>query len=89
MNKFRKKPVVVEAMQFDGSPTRSRAILEWMVGGDWHRMSLESMRVEPGDWVIKGIKGEFYPCKPDISLPLTSQLLKTTATRCRWIPARS
>lgn len=66
MNKFRKKPVVVEAMQFDGSPTQARAILEWMVGEDWHMMSLESMRVEPGDWVIKGIKGEFYPCKPDI-----------------------
>lgn len=24
------------------------------------------MRAEPGDWIIKGIKGEFYPCKPDI-----------------------
>lgn len=70
MPKFRKKPVVLEAQQWSGHPTS--------VSPDWAEMieygpqgyaipTLEGrMLVSPGDWIIKGIKGEFYPCKPDI-----------------------
>ena len=72
--KYRKKPVVIEAMQL----TQSNAIevSEWS-GGEAKFMSpampsvfirtLEgSMRADVGDFVIRGVQGEFYPCKPDI-----------------------
>lgn len=61
--KFRKKPVVIEAAQ-------------WFKDGDHPAvvnmgvpliMTLEGpLYVTPGDWIIKGVKGEFYPVKPDI-----------------------
>ena len=38
-----------------------------LLGGALIITTLEGeMRADPGDWIIKGIKGEFYPCKPDI-----------------------
>ena len=50
--KFRKKPVVVDAYQTD------------------REMNIETlegvMHTEPGDWIITGVNGERYPCKPDI-----------------------
>jgi hypothetical protein len=74
MAKYRKKPVVIEAMQFTGSNQVEAAA--WMGCSFPERTSeyavleintLEgTMRVSPGDWIIKGVKGEFYPCKPDI-----------------------
>ncbi len=79
--KFRKKPVTIEARQFGGRYTGDgRDILDWMgASGDWdagdteggngtlHIRTLEgTMTAKPGDWIIKGVKGEFYPCKPDI-----------------------
>ena len=74
MARYRKKPVVVEAMQFTGSNQVDAAA--WMGCAFPERTSeyavleintLEgTMRVSPGDWIIKGVKGEFYPCKPDI-----------------------
>lgn len=69
--KFRKKPVVIEAVRFiivgQDWPT------EWPYE-KWHYSgnqlvipTLEgSMCADVGDWIIRGIKGEFYPCKPDI-----------------------
>ena len=70
MPKFRKKPVVIEAIQFRGNFDE----LEQFVGGDAEFRggklviaTLEgAMTADPDDWIIKGIKGEFYPCKPDI-----------------------
>ena len=74
MPKFRKKPVVIEAIRF----TESNQVeaVAWMGCAFPERTSeyvvleintLEgTMRVSPGDWIIKGIQGEFYPCKPDI-----------------------
>ncbi len=69
MGKFRKKPVVIEAVQ-------------WFKHGDHPKVSRKpgdasdlwgyiatlegEMRVVPGDWIITGVKGEVYPCKPDI-----------------------
>jgi hypothetical protein len=82
MAKFRKKPVVIEAEHFStnneiGSPTMDR-IVNWVNQGhvppiashngtDIYIQTLEGlMTATCGDWIIKGVKGEFYPCKPDI-----------------------
>ena len=78
---FRKKPVVVEAYQWDGTfngsveigikfPTMQTASITQIPdkdGWDWRIKTLEGEHiVSPGDWVLRGVKGEFYPCKPDI-----------------------
>lgn len=77
MKKYRKKPVIIEAYQFNGSfGELNKAIPESM---DWYGYldedggwafdipTLEGrMKASEGDWIIKGIAGEFYPCKPDI-----------------------
>ena len=79
MSEYRKKPVVIEAVQYTGQgshhefpPGLCRNL--WSSCGfdcpdDWkpHIHTLEGrMTVKNGDWIIKGVKGEFYPCKPDI-----------------------
>lgn len=76
--KFKKKPVAIEAMQYTGTRENVDAIFAWSGPGlIWNKCSdpaaglcihtLEgTMTALPGDWIIKGIKGEFYPCKPDI-----------------------
>jgi len=75
MPKFRKKPVVIEAVHLtcdltpadlhgflgtfaDVEVVDQRALVIHTLEGD--------MRADDGDWIIKGVKGEFYPCKPDI-----------------------
>ena len=75
---YRKKPVVIEAMRFDPAPLGNGIdVARWCKGtfvfprGDIAEAvfieTLEGeMRADPGDWIIKGIKGEFYPCKPDV-----------------------
>lgn len=69
---YRKKPVVIEAK---GPLTHDNAagIAHWCGGGVARALdavaieTLEgTMRADLGDYVIKGVKGEFYPCKPDI-----------------------
>ena len=83
MAKYRKKPVVIEARQFDGTEQSANQLCRWANGNraePWidyvtrdgrvedllvHTMEGE-MTVSVGDWVIRGVKGEFYPCKPDI-----------------------
>jgi hypothetical protein len=86
--RFRKKPVVIEAWQFDLDASRQadtlansvgRTALEAWCGGSilgitipaeqrvMHIQTLEGeMEAHVGDWIIRGVKGEFYPCKPDI-----------------------
>lgn len=73
MPMFRKKPVVIEAWQFDGSWASATAIVAQSKAISFSSFSglqiktLEgTMLADPGDWIIKGVKGEFYPCKPDI-----------------------
>lgn len=71
MSKYRKKPVVIEAMQWHG-PADNDALREF--AGHWVSIgpkviitTLEGhMQVSPGDYVIRGVKNEFYSCKPDI-----------------------
>lgn len=75
---FRKRPVVVEAMQYDGTTASAQAIREWS-GADertmyWSsassyifiRTSEGTMAASPQDWIIRGVEGELYACKPSI-----------------------
>lgn len=85
--RFRKKPVVIEAVQFNGS---NHDEVTAFIGCDGHFKDVAGMaacpynhrrsgpravfidtlegthRADPGDWIIRGVQGEFYPCKPDI-----------------------
>jgi hypothetical protein len=75
---FRKKPVVVEARQLIDDLRNHTEIATWITvnGGDVDVPFAESclyiktlegrMKAEIGDWIIKGVANEFYPCKPDI-----------------------
>ncbi len=78
MKKYRKKPIVIEAVQWDGSYDSGAKILEDMNTscslhpcrcGNYEMTinTLEgNMFASKGDYIIRGIKGEIYPCKPDI-----------------------
>lgn len=75
MNKYRKKPIVIEAIHYDGSAASEDLIKDFSRGRVIRRAgtrileipTLEGvMEAMPNDWIIKGIKGELYPCKPDI-----------------------
>lgn len=75
MAQYRKKPVVIEAIQMGPTP-----VPEWFVAARRSGIirivepgvlltirTLEGvMTAEPGDWIIQGVNGEIYPCKPDI-----------------------
>jgi len=75
MAKYRKKPVVIEAIQFFDNTDCLCELAEFMgsVKASYENKpqvlieTLEgTMAVNEGDYIIKGINGEFYPCKPDI-----------------------
>lgn len=78
MPKYRKKPVVIDALQYafdtpEGALVAQDAVADFMeanvsvVGDQIEIGTLEgTMYASNGDWIIKGVKGEFYPCKPDI-----------------------
>lgn len=101
MKNYRKKPVVIEAAQWDGTAEGAGPIIDWILTGDDRASYVEDdvphylrtndewvegtdvvkpgspgfivintlegpMRLNPQDWAIKGVKGEFYPVKPDI-----------------------
>ena len=91
---YRKKPVTIEARQFDGTTATATGLIEWMRGtGTPARFFKEDAEIRvhggelaqvaapaririytlegdmfatPGDYIIRGVQGEFYPCKPDI-----------------------
>jgi hypothetical protein len=80
--KYRKKPVVIDAIQYLGD--NKKEVFEFtkldndiikdvtMAWSNTNELSLTiftlegKMRADIGDWIIKGVIGEFYPCKPDI-----------------------
>ena len=77
--KYRKKPVVIDAIQFYDQPEELINIQEFMgdidltinyKDPDDPKLKIDTlegvMDASLGDYIIKGIKGEFYPCKPDI-----------------------
>lgn len=72
---YRKKPVTIEALLFTGD--NANEVDEWINGDEadggwghcdyWEIETLEgTMTARLGDYIIRGVKGEFYPCKPDI-----------------------
>lgn len=83
MPKFRKKPVVIDAIKWEGGDFDC---LTDFLGHNWGRADAKDMptfekvenvviyntaerqwlNVPVGHWIIRGIEGEFYPCKPDI-----------------------
>ena len=95
-NKYRKKPVVIEARQFDGDVATLHGIYLWVEEntlGSFEPLGViegrkpwpaSGVTIDPrdgrmviatpegghwvsiGDWIIRGVQGEFYPCKPDI-----------------------
>ena len=75
--RYRKKPVVIEALRYDGKNLEEIGFFVGyecrLLDGELIIRTLEdglsghaSHVADPGDWIIKGVKGEFYPCKPDI-----------------------
>ena len=70
--RFRKKPIVIEAVQYTGSvPAELDELLSdasfHLAEGSLFIRTLEGqMEARNGDWIIRGVKGECYPCKPDI-----------------------
>ena len=89
MPTYRKKPVVIEARQWDGSQTSATKLIQWMGGAgkyipsetinsqrfspELHITTLEDgangeakHAASPNDFIIQGVRGEFYPCKPDV-----------------------
>lgn len=79
MPMFRKKPVIIEARLFDQVTIYDQEHLaDWCKGklcgiklpADERVIKINTLEGEIeasyGDWIIKGVKGEFYPCKPDI-----------------------
>lgn len=72
---YQKKPVVIEARQIDSLNYDGMCSLVAWCGGDAvdhdnHVIAIHTLEgvmfADPGDWIIKGVMGEFYPCKPDI-----------------------
>ncbi len=78
MGKYRKKPVVIEATLWDGTrETLDHLLAMGMVTSLYSSVSgkIQELRIKTlegsieateGDWIIRGVQGEFYPYKPDI-----------------------
>ena len=85
--RFTKRPVTIEAIQWDGTKESASHILDWMFswaidrGASANYMDSQRTGGEPliaietlegtmlassGDWIIRGVQGEFYPCRDDI-----------------------
>lgn len=77
----RKLPVTIEAWQWDGTAEAASPIIAWICanGGKvpvsgyavkGYVLKIGTLEgdhdVTPGDWIIRGVAGEFYPCKPEI-----------------------
>lgn len=79
MAKYRKRPVVIEAYRFDpakygpdlpdgikGIPSPGADSWDYEGSRFWVHTLEGDMIVNPGDWIIEGVEGEIYPCKPSI-----------------------
>lgn len=105
-NRYRKKPVVIEATQWDGTAEDAASVIDWILShgetARYHEARSESlspyrpgdlnvvhipacividtleghMTCSAGDFVIKGVADEFYPCKPEIFAATYESLLK-------------
>jgi hypothetical protein len=87
MAKFRKKPVIIDAINFRGTNIDGEKKEIQLFFGlhnfiwDTHNNNLiiptleGEMIASPGDWIIKGVNGEYYPCKPNIFVKTYDQVL--------------
>lgn len=75
MAQYRKKPVVIDATQFSAGNTATHEHVNYgspdpaeqhLAGKYWISTLEGPLFVSEGDWIITGVKGEHYPCKPDI-----------------------
>lgn len=86
VKRYRKKPVEIEAMRYDGTTDTATEIIDWALASgetityycpddescrrESHALNIATlegmMTALPSDWVIRGVAGEFYPCKPEI-----------------------
>ncbi|HEU4856033.1 MAG TPA: hypothetical protein VFS86_01890 [Rhodanobacteraceae bacterium] len=72
MDRYRKKPVEIEAVQFvagiDPDIDGVRYYPHAVVGGECCYVNTPEgkMRAKPGDWIIRGVKGELYPCSAEV-----------------------
>ena len=88
MAKYRKKPIVIEAIQYNDNEYADKpwtfrgSAPEWLreavgakevtahINGDFWELHIKTLEgvmcCDAGDWIIQGVKGELYPCKPDI-----------------------
>ena len=72
VKKYRKKPIVIDAIQFKGNDAECMDFCPTARDPIDNKPNLIIFTLEGemlcnyGDWIIKGIEGEFYPCKPDI-----------------------
>lgn len=77
MTRYRKRPIEIEAVQWDGGSETANSFLGESYGTDWHYESSESeniviptlegdMHVMVGAWIVRGVKGEFYPVQDEI-----------------------
>jgi hypothetical protein len=100
---FRKKPAVIEAMQWDGSAEGATPIINWILSSSarsarYHEHLMDgdfvahpdpyltidtpegTMSATSGDWIIRGVLPEFYPCKPDFFAATYEQYVKPGMT---------
>lgn len=98
--KYKKKPIIIDAIQFDGSNLEEikefvgknliYSIIDsaWQVGKGIPHILMEiktlegNMKVSKNDYIIKGINGEFYPCKHDIFNKSYIELTESEDTSC-------
>lgn len=84
VQRFRKRPVVIEAMRWEGTAAAATPVIDWILSGDgtarYHEgepsgapaehIAIDTLEgpigASAGDWVVRGVAGEFYPCKPAI-----------------------
>jgi len=70
MGKYRKKPVIIDAIPWDGGNVEELKAFCPKFEQDAHKLFIDTLEgtmvAMPGDWIIRGVAGEFYPCKPDI-----------------------
>lgn len=77
MPRFRKKPIVIDAVQFRAGDIATMEHVcfgyphdpnepHWLDGHNWISTLEGPHIVSDGDWIITGVKGEHYPCKPDV-----------------------
>ena len=85
--RFRKKPVVIEAVRFDGTMTSIEPLNIPDCSQELGSKTLQiptlegEMTAQPGDWIIRGVNGEFYPCKPDI-FEKTYEFAESVTPKC-------